>query len=784
MRNEHRTSRRHPVTTAALIASVLPIAPHVAAAQDDRVEMVEEIVVSARKRDESLQDTPISISAYSGTGLETRGVENLSGIANLAPNMVFQNNPAFGGSSNSASVYIRGIGQQDFVPTVEPGVGIYVDGVYIARSVGAILDLVDFERVEVLRGPQGTLFGRNTIGGAISITTKKPDEILGGSIGAQYGTDDQIQFKGSLNVPLADKLFMRASIGIFEQDGYVRRLSDGIRLGDSDRIAGRIALRWLASDALEINLAAEGTRARENGPAVTLLGLNFGKTVDPNTPPFADINNVVANLMAGGPPIPCALPGSPPNLAIGGCFDSRYLLGRNQTAGTAPSFSNTDLWGASLSADWQMNDTLTFKSITSYRDLSSDFARDGDGSPVVIAEFFDNLEQQQFSQEFQLLGDSIDSRLQWIAGLYYFHEDGKNINQLKFTPSEFQSGGKFTNESLAAFAQGTFAVTDALSITAGIRYTNDDKSFTPDQFIMVNRLPFLPPFDAPIFAPGTRVLPNVKAKVSFNKATPMVNVAYRWNEDLMTYANYSRGFKSGGFSQRVFPPIIPGITTPETDPVKVIPSFNPETVDAYEIGAKFSAFDNRLRVNAAAFYTDYNDLQVQVFTSVAPIFTNAASASIQGFELEMQAAPGAGWFFEGAIGLTDASFDKINEAETFVSKDNAFERVSKWTLSASAAKDFNIGSIGTLTPRVDWSYRSKFFNNSFNTPELLQNGYHLVNIALSLKNESENLTFDVGIKNLTKENYLVSGVFVDAAQLFEGVFNRGREWFVRTRFTF
>jgi iron complex outermembrane receptor protein len=644
----------------------------------------EAIVVTARKREESLQETPISITAFSGRGLEARGIQTTEGIAQITPNLTLQNNPAFSGASNSATIYIRGVGQQDFVPTVEPGVGVYVDGVYVARSIGSILDLVDFARIEVLRGPQGTLFGRNTIGGAISVTTKAPGQEFEASGSATYGTDDLFVVKGSLNLPLGQRAALRASVGWFNQDGYVARTFDGKKLGDSDRLAGRVALRLEPVDGWIADLAFDGTTARENGPAISLIGINYGRTIDPATPPFADISNIIANVMSGGGMVPCATAAAPINLAVAGCYDNRYVLGHDTNAGTAPSYSRSDVWGLSLTNSFEISDNLDLKSITAYRHLSGTFARDGDGSPAVIAQFYDRLKQKQFSQEVQLLGKTFDERLNWILGAYYFKESGINTNRLLFTVSEFQSGGDFRNESLAFFGQGTLKIGERFNLTAGLRYTEDEKSFHPDQFIVENRAAFLgAPFDSPIFAAGTRVLPDVNAKVKFSEITPMVNLSYDVTDGLMTYATWSRGFKSGGFSQRVFPPIIPGVTTPITDPVAAIPSFSPEKVDAYEFGVKFQTPDRALTLNASAFYTDYKDMQVQVFTSVAPVFQNAASATIKGFEFEMQARPLAGLTIEGTAGLTDASYDSIDETTTFIDPENAFERVSKWTLSAA-----------------------------------------------------------------------------------------------------
>ena len=769
-------------------ASVLAFAPLAVKAQNAKVQTAEDaaqtetsaldapITVTARKREESIQTTPISITAFSGAGLEARGIQSTDRLAEVTPNLTLQNNPSFSGASNSASIYIRGVGQQDFVPTVEPGVGVYVDGVYVARSVGAILDLVDFERIEVLRGPQGTLFGRNTIGGAISVTTKSPGDTLSANGSLTYGTNNLVVGKATVNLPLGEKAALRASGGYFGQDGYVTRSFDGKKLGNANRFVGRIALRLDPTETWRIDLGFDGTTARENGPPMSLIGINYGRTTDPNTPPFADINNTIASVFAGKGFVPCATAAAPLNLAVAGCYDNRYVLGPDTNAGTAPSYSNSDIWGLGLTNTFELNPDLTLKSITAYRRLLGNFARDGDGSPATIAEFTDRIDQKQFSQEFQLLGKSFDGALEWILGAYYFRESGVNVNGLTFVISQFRSGGAFRNESLAAFGQGTLKLGSSVKLTAGLRYTRDNKSFHPDQIIIANRAAFLgAPFNSPIFDPGTRVLPNVEAKVHFGEVTPMVNLAWQANENVMTYATWSRGFKSGGFSQRVFPPIIPGVTTPITDPVAAIPSFAPEKVDAFEAGFKFQTPDRLLTLNASAYYTDYKDLQVQVFTSVAPVFRNAGSATIKGFEAEAQLRQVRGLLIEGALGLTDASYDKIDLATTFIAKTNMFERISKWSASAAVTYEWELPGGSTLRPHADWAYRSKFFNNTFNTPQIAQPGYSLFNASLGWTSAGGKYGLAATIKNIADKRFLMSGILVDAIQAFEGVYNRGRE---------
>lgn len=748
---------------------------------------LEEVTVTARRREESLQEAPLSVTVFGAENLAARGVTDIGEIAHFTPNLSFQNNPSFGGASNAAAVYIRGVGQKEFVPTTDPGVGLYVDGVYVARSVGAIMDLVDIEQVEVLRGPQGTLFGRNTIGGAINITTRKPQDELGGDVLVKLGTDNRTDVKAALNLPLGDTVFGSVAVGSFKQDGYVDR-PNGSDLGDDDTLTGRLALRWLASDDLEINFSAEATRDRENGTALVLEGINLGNPIDPNTPPFAVIHNVGANLQAGGPEAPCATPVNTINLDVPGCYDFRYAGMDDKTLGTGESFSETDLQAATLLVDWSLDDNLTFKSITGVRELESEFARDGDHSPHVITHYHDDLEQDQFSQEFQLLGNSLEGRLEWIAGLYYFDESGDNVNTLDFVVSNFRSGGEFDNTSEAAFLQGTYAFDDQWSLTLGVRYTEEEKSFLPDQIIYQNKFAGSghPMLDAPFMQAGTRILPHVEKTLDYSETTPMANLSWRPTDDLMFYGSYSEGFKSGGFTQRVFPPIIVPYTAPEGTPdVDLIPTYDPEFVDSYELGFKYTGMDGRLRLNGAAFYSDYEDLQIQVFTSVAPVTKNAASAELRGFELELQAVPAPGLYLEAALGYVDASYDDLDEAETLVPKSNDLERIPEWTASAAVAYDFSLDEMGVITPRLDWSYSDSYFNDSWNTPQIAQeDDFQLLNATVTWNAAADDWQVVAGVINLTDEQYVVTGVYGDAFQAYERMYDRGRQWYTTLRYRF
>jgi len=791
---------------AALTAAGLVYLPEQAKSaenQDQASRLIEELVVTARRREEGLQDAPLAVSAFTQETLDYRGVTQLDQIARFVPGLTLENNPSFGGAANSAAIYLRGVGQKEFLPTTEPGVGLYVDGVYVARSVGAILDIVDVDRLEVLRGPQGTLFGRNTIGGAISINTVKPDPggDADGDISVAAGTDNLVRLKAAIHLPLSEQLATRLTIASMAQDGFVQR-ADGVDLGNDDTVTARWTFAWQPSDQFSADVAFDLTRDRENGPALELIGIDYtdlsqlnGVVLAP-PPPMAFIHNVT--VAALGPGIPCAATdtagnGVTSNPSAPNCYDDRYIGADGSNEGTAPAFSETDVFGASVNLQYAFNDSITLKSITALRELDSEFARDGDHSPQRISQFYDDLQQDQFSQEFQLLGSH--QQVNWIVGLYYFTEDGSNENILDFTVSNFRSGGAFDNEAWAAFAQMTYDLTDQLQLSIGGRYTEEEKSFRPDQIIFTNYFAgisqIVPPgnplaaLDAPFLQAGERILPFIEKQINIDEFTPMMNLAFNPTDDIMLYFSYSEGFKSGGFTQRVFPPVVAGFTAPPGTPdIDLIPTFAPEFVEVLELGFKTSLLDNTVRINGALFQTDYTDLQVQVFNSVAPVTQNIGTAGIDGFELEVMAAPGGGWFFESSLAFTDAGYEDIDTGITLIGENFDFERVPETTASLGVSKEFVLTNSGVLTLRADWSYRSETFNDAYNTRLLATDSFDLIDASVRWENSAADWTIVLSGRNITNEKYLESGVYGTAFQSFEGVYNRGRQWQLEVRKNF
>lgn len=767
---------------------------------------LEEVVVTARKREESLQDSPVAISAFTAQDLQLRQIESTDRLGDITPNLTFDSVSPSSGSSSAAQIFIRGIGQTDFTPVTDPGVGLYIDGVYMARSVGNVMDFLDVERIEVLRGPQGTLFGRNTIGGAVVVHSKRPDEELRASLQAQIGNDDMVFITAKANGAITDKLFGNIAYASRDRDGYVRRVSDGVRTGDDDSHSVRGSLLWDAADNFEAYATFDYTRIRENGAPTVSGGVNdeqafgtFGNAL------LASCGAVQINNGGLGPPAfgaggPPSLP--PPGVGTGGapgCFGPDSFAGKFTSEGTFPVRSELDVWGVSGELTWEVNDWLTIKSITGYREMEMESSRDGDNTPANIFATEDFYDHQQFSQELQFSGKLMDDRLSWLFGLYYFTEDGFNFNPVYLPVGALHSGGLYDNESFATFFQGTFDVTDKLAVTFGVRYTEDTKRFTPDQFALGDSSAsgfFGNTWDnfAGLYlsstgpmAPGDRILPRQEFTEKFDDVNFMVNLAYSWTDELMTYFTYSEGFKSGGFDQRYAAPPI----DPDTGLLTNAPStFQPETVKSYEIGLKSQWFNNSLRLNAALFWTDYSDLQLIIRETFNPITFNGGTADIYGAEVELTWVPTDRWIVTAAFGYVEAEYqtlspEVLNNA-TPINPGNALVNTPEISTAVGVAYTMDIGGWATLTPRLDWSFHDEQFNDAINTPQLFQESYHLLNAAAAMRTNDGKWEGVLSFRNLLDEAYLITGnsAFPTAASYVEQVYARDFEWMLSLKYNF
>lgn len=759
-------------------------APAQAEADTGGLEM---ITVTARRRAESLQDTPIAISAVTSEGLAQRGIETVTQIGDFTPNVKFNSSVPISASNATAAIFIRGIGQNDYQLSADPGVGLYLDGVYISRGVGNVLDVMNVERIEVLRGPQGTLFGRNTIGGAVSVVTQKPTDTLGGNFEVSTGSHNRVQLKGILNLPLAEGIYSSVAGFYHKRDGYVKGVVDGAPdLGDTDNLAGRFALRLEPSSNVTIDLAVDGSRTRENSAPNVML------RVDENAPAAQAWNAAYSGAGAI-----CADPLNPARLTDQRCYNSQWALAPYRHGGTFSAISDVfangnpkpyqsgsdvDIWGISGTIEWKITDDLSLKSITAYRKVTGFWTRDSDHSPASIVQTNSDWTQDQFSEELQLLGETGDGRLNWVIGGYYSSESGNHKDLVNLIDAVFLSGAVLDGESLAAFGQATYEIVDNLNLTAGIRWTEDKKTFgNANQYVVeagfLTGLPFNPDGSGlqngdPLMGPLGQT-----ATITDRAWTPMVSLAYRWSPELLTYVSYSEGFKGGGFTQRVFPPFA------------FIPSFKPETSTTYEFGFKSDLAGRTLRLNGAAFLNDYDDLQVTVndpTLGFAPIIQNAAKARIKGIELELEARPVDALRIEAGIGYLDAKYRRVDirALNAGVTTDTKLQNAPKWTLSAGISYLIEAPGLGSFQPRVDWSYRSRVYNDAVNNPLLVQDGYHLVNASIAFNDESERWGLSLGVKNLTKEVYLGSGYADAFGGITEGVYGRPREWYLSARYKF
>ncbi|WP_235524913.1 TonB-dependent receptor [Caulobacter sp. Root1455] len=713
---------------------------------------IEEVVVTARRREERLQDTPVAVTALAGEALESRGVESVDQIAKFAPSIRFDGAAALSGGNYNATVFIRGVGQNDFAIFSDPGVGVYVDGVYYARSIGGTLDAFDVSRIEVLRGPQGTLFGKNTIGGAVLITTEQPKNAFGGEIGGVTGSYDRLDVKGHVDIPLGQKVSARLSAARLTRDGYGERLTTGDDLGDRDATAMRAQLLWEPSDTVTVNLSADYTRAREHSAPQKLLAIGAvpGFAIGPF---MGNFNTYVA------PGLGITAPNGAKSLNPSFLTDSPFT-----TYGTGPNVNDLDLWGGSATVSWDLGE-VTFKSITAVRGLTATFARDGDNTPFTFRETFNHDVQAQYSQEFQLGGESFGDRLTWVTGAYVFRERGTDSGYAKLalglapgvSPPPYSPSAavytKVTSTTYALFAQGSLALTDQLSATVGARYNRDEKDYVLDHRRIRDG----------------GVIAQVSPSGSWNSFTPKVGLEFKATPDVLLYASVGKGFKSGGFNAR-----------PLNDASEVT-EYQPETLLTYEAGAKTAWLNRRLILNVAGYFSDYQDIQVTVNQTPRNFVANAAAGEVKGLEVELQARPTASWSFNFGGGYMDAKYTEVGSGLAAgqvlpITLATHFIKAPKWTLNSGIEYGHDLSSGGRLTARVDWTHYSTVYNDVANDPDLTQPAYDLFGARLAYASPDQLWQAALFGLNLSDERYMVSGNASSGFGLKEASFGRPREW--------
>jgi iron complex outermembrane recepter protein len=708
-------------------------APVAASKRRQPAAAIEEITVTARKREESLQETPISITAFSESDLKDQEIRRISDIQAGVPNLQFDQAV---GQSNAARISIRGVGNGDSLISDDPGVGVYIDGVYLPRAQGALLAVSDIARIEVLRGPQGTLFGKNTIGGAVNIVTQKPSFERKGEVSFRAGNYDLFETKFTYNIPLIpERVAARVSFTSKQRDGFTKNDFNNSTIGRNRLLAGRAQLLINATDDLELLFSADHSNEPSQPPAGKC---KFIGTLPPGsrreTPPASDTSITAITRFAVA-----AQTGDP------AAFEKKCRAQdkRNEFRTSQDGRFDDELktFGSNFIATWAPSSALTFKSTTSFRRNESTDSGDADLTDLALSQDGrndnDKSVQNAYSQEFNFSGIAVDDRLKWTMGLYYFTEDNRNDDRAQTLPitsmvdaviptiarratfgpattdgigpcsrpgnvgltcfvgPNRQSFLKADTKSYAAYSQATFDVTEAFSITGGLRFTHERKRIARQ-----NRI--VDPLDPLRFTARTIALngltTNIERSGRFDKWTPMLNLQYRFNDDMNAYATYSRGFKSGGFNGRA-------------DTTGGALEIDPEVLTSYEAGFKSRFFDNRLVLNTAFFTNVYRDIQLTVIGTdnetgnLAARVDNAGKAVINGTELEVVALPLPGLELSGGVGITAARYVEFKNPGSGASFSNVkLPNTPAYTFNMSASYTLPVSTLGDLRTRVGWSH--------------------------------------------------------------------------------
>ncbi|MGB6229148.1 MAG: TonB-dependent receptor [Litorimonas sp.] len=717
-------------STAALIAA--SIAPSAQAQLDD------EIIVTAQRVEQSIQDVPISVTAVSGEMLEATGAIDITDIQKFTPNATVE---VARGSNSTLIAFIRGVGQQDPLWGFEPGVGIYVDDVYIARPQGAVLDIFDIDRIEVLRGPQGTLYGRNTIGGAIKYVTKGldlEDPTLSARINVgNYGQFDQIV---SGSIPLGDTFAIGGALANYQRDGFGKNLNTGADHYNKDILAGRLSARWAPTEALDFRLAADYTEDDSNAKH----GHRLLPSADGSIPVTDDE------------------------------YDTRAGIGDDNSVETK---------GVSFTASYDVNEALTLKSITAYREGDTITPIDFDALPQPDFDVPAFYTDSQFSQELQLLYSG--ERLSGVAGLYYLDGEASGafdvvLGGLGLTI--YQAGDQ-SKENISAYADFTYALTDRFDISLGGRFTSDKTvaDVTREVWLGLGSGSFDASNATSVFLATQTGFQGVERKDE--EFTPRVALSYELTDNTNIYASYSEGFKAGGFDPRAREDLDPTGRTRE--------GFAPEFVDSYEIGIKGSALDNRLTYSVAGFMADYTDQQITVQegvdadgdgvndTFVSSVF-NAGSSEYMGLEFEGALRLSDAFTLSSAIGYIDADIEEILSAGVNIAGNFVTQNTPEWTTRFGFVWTGDLAE-GDLTVTGSANYRDEY--NLFNIanpgfapgtsavfpqggPALDPDAYTTFDLGANWVAPSGRWEFGVFGRNLTDERARVAAYnFVTPSQL-------------------
>ncbi len=695
------------------------------------------VVVTARKRQETLQDVPIAVTAFTTEKLFNENVQDLSDLQGKVPSLQIY---AARGSNTTLTAYIRGIGQADPTWGFDPGVGIYLDDVYLARPQGAVLDVFDVSRIEVLRGPQGTLYGKNTIGGAIKYVSNPLPVKTEGSVDVTAGTHGEKDVKASLGGASADKVWRgRIAVASEHNDGFGKDILSGSRNGNKNTNAARATIGFFPSNDFNAQLSFDGVRDNSNPRGAKMLTVN---KLDPGYQPLASD------------------------------FDTRSGFAQ---------LNHTKLYGTALTMNWIANQNWSLKSVTAVRGSSTNTNIDFDTLPEKIADVNAVYTDHQFSQEFQANYDA-GGTVHGVFGAYYFDgtANGHIHNIFLGSPpystlglSQYGgTGGSMGTKSYAGYGDFTWDFATAWSLDVGLRYTHETKTAVIQNFGYADAT-----FSTPI-----ATLANFSGSHPSNNISPKVSLDWSANDHVKLYASYSEGFHSGGYNIRANCVAIPSSCSPIED----------EKVQSLELGSKMTFFDDALMMNTAVFHNVYSNIQLSVFSSYTlpngsqgffGNFTNAGKGHIDGLEEEFAWKPAENWTLSGNFAYLHTKYTQYMTSGVNVADQQKFTNAPKWSGGLSLENTTPLSNGGSISARVNYTYQSMVYPETTLSPLIAQPAYGLWNAGVIWQiNQPWSLSLQG--TNLANKSYRTTGYNVGALGIYTGYYGAPRMVTLSARFKF
>lgn len=778
---------------------------------------IEEIIVSSRRVEEGLQSAPLAVTAISGAELENRGALDVVDFADVAPNVSLKTNGAVSGFAAAPRTSIRGIGQSDFVINTDPAVGMYADGVYLGRSVGSILDLVDVERVEALRGPQGTLFGRNSTGGAINIISKKPEVGADpyGDVTASFGEGGYKLLRASANIPLTDTSALRVSALKRERDGFIPVLAyNDLSLGAEDVSGLKTAFRFEPNDSFTLDLDADFSERSDS--AAPIIGVDFGDLSEGETGLDNPSNGTSTSLQArrfnnepGGPAIsPLVVPFQTTDALCGTdtayrdssatCLGDYYSSSRdgsyhawfdNDGNQVRADDQSLETYGYSARLNWAL-DNITISTISAWRGFESSFTN-GSPAPIYVATN-DNVlfEQDQSSHEINLSGD-INDRLSWLAGVFYQKETGTEIVEVRYPLVPPANAGTLLplvniedryieNSSKAIYAQLSAQITDELEFTLGARQTEEEK------YVLI---------EATTFPAAGPTVNELEGTTEASEPSFMANLAWSFSDDSMAYLQFSDGFRNGGFPAR----------TPAGFTQFQEARYGEEFVETWELGLKATALDGNLRANLALFTSAYTDMQINAtvfdpaLAANVGTIQNVGDSEISGIELEANYLVNDNFRIDTSIGYLNTKLTSINadggqfilnsgnNLQKTITVDSGVDLPHAPELQVNIGANYSLylGNGAEIRNRIDVFYEADQYSSIGNYNQDLIPSTTRLNYMLTYMPGDADWEATLGIRNLTdQEDILNTALETGPRAGYYNVLGRGREAFLQFKYSF